>query len=113
MSYKLSFINYEFMFGQLGEGSFRDHSGINPGSFWDYSRVILGSFRDHSGVIPISFQAHSGVIPGSFQDHSGVIPGSHAGPPPARRAGRPCGGFRPLFPLEEPSSETLLGKNKC
>ena len=49
MSYELSLVHYELMFGQLG-GAFRDHS-----------RIIPGSFRDHSGVIPASFRGHSRV----------------------------------------------------
>ena len=47
-----SLVNYEFMFGQLGEGHFG---------------VISGSFRGHSRVIPESFWGHSGIIPESLQ----------------------------------------------
>ena len=73
MNCELSFVNYEFMFGQLGGGSFRGHSRLIPGSFRGHSGIIPGSFQDHSGVILGSFQDHSGVIPGSFQDHSRII----------------------------------------
>ena len=55
MIYELSFVNYEFMFGQLGGGN----SGVIPGSFQDYFKIIPGSFRDHSRVILGSFRGPS------------------------------------------------------
>ena len=115
MNYELALDSYEFMFGHLGGG----RSGVIP--VQDHSRVIPGSFRGHSGIIPRSFQGYSRVIPGlavRIQRRRRL----GAGPAPAQRwhkkftapvprAIRPCGGFSPLSPLEEPSSETLLGKH--
>ena len=59
-------------------------------------------FRGCSGVIPVGF--------GRFGAGSALVRIRHgASTNPARCAGRPSGGSRLLFPLEEPSSETLLG----
>ena len=114
MSYKLWIMNHEFMFGQLWGG----HSGINPG----HSGAIPGSFRGHSKVIPGSFQGHSRFISGSFRRHSRVCcvdsapawirHGASTNPAQIRHTAphAPVADSGPLLPLEEPSSETVLGK---
>ena len=101
------------------------HSGVIPGSLqnhsWGHSRVIPGSFRDHSGVILGSFRRHFGIM----SCHFGIIPGfagfSTSSVPAPRRAraqirlaapDAPVADPGPLFPLEEPSSETLLGNSR-
>ena len=105
------------------QGSFQCHSMIISWSFWDHSSVILGSFGS-SRIIPRSFQDHSGVILGSFRRHFGIIPGFAvwiqrrlgAGPAPAQERhaapDAPVADPGPIFPHEEPSSETLLGKKR-
>ena len=113
MSYHLSIMN-------LCSHRSGGHFGIILGSFRRHSGVIPGSFRSHSGVILASFWGHSRVISGSFQgllcgicaDSAPVRRRVGAGSNPAHRAGRPSGGSRPLLPLEEPSTETLLGNKK-
>ena len=101
-------------------GSFCGHSGVNPGSFRDHSGVIPGSFQDRFGIIPESFRDHSGVVLGSFWGHFGIIPGFAvwiqrrfgASRNKSQRQLAPVADAGTLFSLKEPSSETLLGKNR-